>query len=241
MYYPVGHYQVQYGSTLIEYELIYSQRKTLAIHVYPDASILVDAPLDSPVELVAQKVKKRGGWILRQIKTLETAPPPPYTKQYVSGETYRYLGRQYQLKVMENTSTSVRLLAGYIHVYVDDKTNREKIKTLLENWYQNQARFVFKERLDICFPRVQHLNVGYPELSIRDMRLRWGSCSPNGVISLNIKLIQVPKPYIDYVILHELCHLEEPNHSFAFYSLLDRILPNWRTIRSQLNEFELEL
>ncbi len=97
---------------------------------------------------------------------------------------------------------------------------------------------IFRERLDACYPKVEHLDVVYPDLAIRVLKSRWGSCSPRGRITLNVKLIQVPRAYIDYVVFHELCHLAEPNHSPRFYELLERVLPDWRERRERLNSFE---
>ena len=85
---------------------------------------------------------------------------------------------------------------------------------------------------------MEHVGAPYPEIAIRAMRSRWGSCSPRGRITLNVKRIKVPKAYIDYVIFHELCHLVEPNHNSRYYDLLDRVLPDWRERREKLNTFE---
>jgi len=86
---------------------------------------------------------------------------------------------------------------------------------------------------------VRFLQLDYPDLTIRQMQRRWGSCTPEGKIILNLRLIQVPKLYIDYVIMHELCHLKEHNHSHRFYALLDRVMPDWRTKREDLNTLEV--
>lgn len=93
-------------------------------------------------------------------------------------------------------------------------------------------------RLKACFPKMEHVGAPYPEITIRAMRSRWGSCSARGRITLNVKLIKVPKTYIDYVIFHELCHLAEPYHNARYYELLDRVLPDWRERRDRLNSFE---
>ena len=153
---------------------------------------------------------------------------------------HRYLGRQYRLKVIENRAAeSIKLTRGYFYIEIADKTDTEKVKESLNAWYRQQARRVFKERLDVCFAKVRFLNLDYPEVQIRQMETRWGSCTPKGKIILNLKLIQVPKPYIDYVIVHELCHLKEHHHGRRFYELLDRILPDWQQKREKLNFFEV--
>lgn len=235
-----GRHRIQYGTSEIEYELTYSERKTLAIHVYPDSSVVVDAPLGTALPPIEQKLLKRAGWILRQQREFAQYPSAnPLPRRYVSGESYRYLGRQYRLKVVESAVERVTLSRGYLTVSVDDPSDKSRIAYLIDHWYRSHARRVFNERLAVAFPRVQHLGIEYPELLIRSMKARWGSCSAAGRITLNVKLVQVPKDLIDYVILHELCHLKEHNHQSAFYTLLDSILPDWRERRHRLNTIEL--
>lgn len=232
---------VQYGTTAIHYELVYSERKTLAIHVYPDGSIEVDAPVGSPLADVSAKVLKRAAWILRQQREFARyAPTNPLPRRYVSGESYRYLGRQYRLKVVEDTVQRVQLSRGWLTVSIPDPADKSRIAELIDRWYRGHARRVFNDRLLACFPRVESLGVELPTLAVRAMKNRWGSCSASQRVTLNLKLIQVPKDLIDYVILHELCHLKEPNHSSAFYALLTRILPDWRERKDRLNRLELE-
>jgi predicted metal-dependent hydrolase len=231
-------HSVQYGDTTIHYNLAYAQRKTLAITVHPDLSVTVKAPEGTDLAEIEAKVRKRATWILQQQRDLERYLPHLPPRQYVSGETHRYLGRQYRLKVIEDGAESVKHGRSYIYVSTGDKSDTERIKGLLDDWYRAHAKQVFAERLAACYPKVEHLGIAYPDLIIRVMKSRWGSSSPLGKITLNVKLIQVPKAYIDYVIFHELCHLKEPNHSQRYYELLDRVLPDWRDRREKLNAFE---
>jgi predicted metal-dependent hydrolase len=233
-------HRIQYGGTTIRYALTYAPRKTLGISVHPDLSVTVKAPLDSDFVLIEQKVKKRAAWILRQQRTFERYLPGLPHRQYVSGETHRYLGRQYRLKVIQCDpgAEQVRMTRGRIFIHVRDPGDRKRVKRLLTQWYRRRAARVFRERLDACFDEVASLGIAYPELRIRIMKSRWGSCMPPGRIRLNLKLVQVSKRYIDYVIMHELCHLKEPNHSKAYYVLLDGVMPDWRERKRQLNEFQ---
>ncbi len=239
---------VQYGTTEIQYELMYAPRKTLGISVHPDLGVTVKAPQGTPLEEIEARVLKRAAWILKQQKDFERYLPHLPPRQYVSGETHRYLGRQYRLKVVasdtgviesENgTGESVKRDRNFIYVYTSDKTDTDRVRDLLDDWYLAHAQRVFRERLDACFPKMEHVGIPYPQVTIRAMRTRWGSCSPQGRITLNVKLIKVPKSYTDYVIFHELCHLAEAHHSPQYYALLDRVLPDWRERRDKLNTFE---
>lgn len=98
-----------------------------------------------------------------------------------------------------------------------------------------RVKAVFQERLEACYPRVARFKVAYPALVVRRMKSRWGSCTAAGKITLNLKLIQMPKECIDYVVVHELCHLKEHNHSPAFYALLGKVMPDWEERKQKLN------
>lgn len=235
----ISTHTVQYGNTSIEYDLTFSPRKTLAIDVHPDLRVTVQAPEGSQLADIERRLRKRAPWILRQQRRFESYLPTLPPRQYLSGETHRYLGRQYRLKVSQGETEGVKLTRGYFFITVADKSDTERVKTLLTAWYRRQARRIFQERLDICLARVGFLQLGQPAFEIRHMKSRWGSCTPAGKIILNLKLIQVPKVYIDYVIMHELCHLKEPNHSSRFYDLLNRVMPDWFKKREQLNALEV--
>lgn len=235
-----GQRTLQYGTTMLEYELLYSERRTLAIHVYPDGSVVVDAPLGSSLPDIELKLLRRATWVLRQQRQFqEYAPPQTLPHRYVSGETFAYLGRQYRLKIVEAQVERVVLSRGYLTVTVHEASNKPHIANAIERWYRGHAQRVFSERLIACYPRVEPLGILYPKMSVRRMKSRWGSCTSGGNITLNPLLIQVAKPLIDYVLIHELCHLKEHSHGSAFYALLDRILPDWQERRKRLNQFEV--
>ncbi len=233
-------YQLRFGDALIEYNVTYAARKTLAINVHPDLQVSVVAPMTATLSAIETKVRKRAAWILRQQQELELFLPQTPPRRYVSGETHRYLGRQYRLKVRQGELASVKLTRGFLTVLTPDKTDRVQVQALVEGWYRTQARRVLPERLAAMLPRFVRVGAPKePQVSIRTMKSRWGSCTEVGVITLNLKLMQVPKPYIDYVLVHELCHLVEHNHSQRFYRLLDRMMPDWRTRRERLNQVEV--
>lgn len=234
-----GTYGFLYGETRIEYNLVYAKRKTLGISVKPDRSVLVKAPTGTSLADVEAVVRKRANWILRHQRQFASYPAPTPLRQYVSGETHRYLGRQYRLKVIEAEKEWVKLSRGLLHVWTANKDDTARVKQLLDDWYKRQAIRVFQERLDACYPRVKRLGIPYPPLVIRSMKSRWGSCSPAGKVTLNLKLIQVPTECIDYVILHELCHLQEHNHGRGYYALLGQVCPDWKARKAQLNGCEV--
>jgi predicted metal-dependent hydrolase len=230
-------HQIHYGTQTIDYQLERMPRKTLAISVHPDLSVIVKAPVDTSPQEVNERVAKRAKWILNQKRRFEIFLPDVPPKRYVSGESHRFLGRQYRLRVIKNTAEQVKLSRQFLEVYAPD-TDPSLVGGLLEIWYREQAVKTFGQRLAACYRRFSRENIPYPNLAIRRMQSSWGSCSPRGLISLNIKLQQVPKEYIDYVLIHELCHLKYMNHDAKFYALLSRVLPAWKALKDRLDRFD---
>lgn len=231
---------LEYGHTTLEYQLTYTERETLAIHIHPDTKVTVEAPVGSDLIEIEKRLRKRTAWILRKQRDFRRYSFNIPLRQYVSGESHRFLGRQYQLKVIQSADRkeSVSFDREHILVSVYDKSNRTRIKKLLNWWFRLQGHRVFTERVDAWYPRFERYSIRHPQITIRQMRSRWGSCTESGKMTLNIKLIQVPRQFIDYVIVHELCHLIEHNHSAEFYTLMTRILPDWEDRREKLNSFE---
>ena len=231
---------LEYGQTAIEYQLTYTGRETLAIHVLPDTQILVEAPLGSDFAEIEKRIRKRAAWILRQQRDFRRFSFDIPPRQYVSGETHRYLGKQYQLKIFQSEGAKeyVKMDREHILVCVKEKNDTARVKKLLINWYRRQALKIYSERLETWFPRFERYNIKQPRIFVREMRSRWGSCTAAGKMTLNLKLVMVPKQFIDYIIVHELCHLVEHNHSQAFYALMSRIMPGWEEHREKLNIFE---
>ncbi len=235
-----AHKTLEYGKTSIAYQLSYTKRETLAIHVHPDTHVTVEAPLGTDFPEIEKRVRKRAAWILRQKRKFRRYSFEIPPRQYVSGETHRYLGSQYRLKVLqsENSEGSVHIARQQITVFTRDKGNRERVKKLLTDWYRQRALVVFSERVESWYPRFERYGIKQPKVFVRQMRSQWGSCSANGKMTLNLKLIMVPRQFIDYVIVHELCHLIEHNHSTAFYALMSKTMPDWKEKRESLNQFE---
>lgn len=228
---------VSFGQTEIFYLVNYCERKTLAIHVYPDGQVIVDAPIAASNQAIAEKVKKKVPWIFKQRLQFESYPPALPQRQYVSGETHRYLGRQYRLKVLPGKAEKVKLLRGQLIVETNNPEHRQGVKTLLQGWYRLRAEAIFSDRYDFCIRQVAKLGIEHKKgFQLRFMSKRWGSCTNQGNIILNPELIAAPKYCIDYVITHELCHLKERNHSQAFYKLLASVMRDWELRRKRLNE-----
>jgi len=229
--------KIQFGERSIEYDLGFSDRGTLAIHVNPDRSVSVVAPHSTPVDDIHERVQRRAPWIVKQQDYFEEFHPLPSPPAFVSGETHLFLGRQYRLKVRQADESSVKLLGGHIHVAVPDKNDATAIEAYLDDWYRKRAADNFAKRLEACIANAKSLSLGSPGFSIRKMKRRWGSCTKSGRILLNLQLIKTPGYCIEYVIMHELCHLKIHNHGPEYYQLLSRCMPDWERRKRRLSSF----
>ena len=208
-----------------EYKIKRQRRKTLAVHILDDASVEVRAPQWLAKKEIDQFVAERANWVIsRQEKRKQLLNCQPSFK---NGQQHRYLGEQYPLVI--NPAARNKLIYNQRQWLVAAKEphNQVLIKKLLQEWYRSQAKQLFVERLGFFYKQLP-ITKNIPTLKVRSMKSRWGSCTSLGVITLNLELIKYPLSCIDYVIVHELCHMLEMNHSPRFYKLLASVLSDWR-------------
>lgn len=222
-----------WGTDTIHYEVRFlASRQTLAIEVHPDSRVLVRAPVDCPEALIAERVQKRAAWISRQLAEFERYRPRTPARQYINGESHLYLGRQYRLKLAEGDSASVKLTRGQLLVTLPSAPEPARVKALLHRWYLDRARAVFTDVLDASLIRFK--TVEHPRLIVRAMQSRWGSLSRAGSMTLNVNLVRAPRPCIEYVVTHELCHTQHRDHDARFFKLLGQVMPDWEQRKQRL-------
>ena len=232
---PGGGYLVKYGGCEIPFRVHQSERSKLTINVFPEMRVEVLAPSNKSLELILARVNRRAKWIVKQWRYFEQYLPTQPERRFVSGETHVYLGRQYRLKVSRSNQPKVKLSGPYFKVDCSDPDDAEAISKLMNQWYTDHATKLFADRVKHWLSECRWLaKLDVPPIRIRTMKRRWGSCSKSGSIVLNMDLIKVPLNCIDYVIVHELCHLKICNHSPAFYQLLRRCLPDWEAKKKRL-------
>jgi len=225
---------LQYGTTTIEYDLLLEERKTLGIKVYPDRRVTVTAPLDSSHTNIEEHLKKKAHWIVKQQKYFLNFEPRTPARKYISGETHLYLGRQYRLKVLESSEEGVKLMGGNLEVRTNVKNDTNQVERLLKKWYQAKADIHFHRIFKENMPLANELTEKPLALKHSWMKKRWGSCTVKGTIILNTELIKAPTACIEYVMIHEVCHLKHLNHSAAFFTLLAAKLPNYEAVKDRL-------
>jgi predicted metal-dependent hydrolase len=221
----------QFGSANIDYELQYSDRKTLGITVTPEMNVIVTAPIGTEIHKIESRLIKRAPWIIRSISYFLSFHPKTPKRKYISGETHLYLGRQYLLKVISGQEESVKLKGKYFVICTKNSTSA---KSLLENWYYEQAK---KKLHSIAVPLIEKFKkykVAPTVVELRSMSKRWGSCTAKGKIILNPELIKAPKGSIEYVITHELCHLIYHDHTQKFFDLQNKEMKDWEKWKQKL-------
>ncbi|HUZ61223.1 MAG TPA: SprT family zinc-dependent metalloprotease, partial [Hanamia sp.] len=220
-------------SKQIDFVLEYSDRKSLGITVTPDLYVMVKAPVDTSLEKVKDKLKRKASWILKQQSFFLSFHPKTPARKFVSGETHLYLGRQYRLKIIIDDDESVKLKGRFIEVRTTDRT---KAKQLVNKWYLQNAKTKFHAIAHQLIEQFRKHKVAPSSIVLRDMPTRWGSCTPKGKLILNPELIKAPRGCIEYVITHELCHLIYHNHTQRFFDLQTKEMRDWQKWKMRLEK-----
>ena len=228
---------LQYGDTVIEYTVVTRELSPtkVRIQVEPDARVLVEASADASMAAISIAVRKRARWISGHLQRIRKGQQPLTRRDWVSGESQRYLGRRYMLKVTAETGRPEKatLAGGQLRVNVHLR-DPQRIRGVVLDWYRLHAREWLIRRVADLAARLPWVRQA-PPVTLRVMQSRWGSCSPNGRVTLNPLLVRAPREAIDYVIVHELCHLRHHHHGPAFYRLLDQYVPDWKVIKPRLD------
>jgi len=227
-------YSVAYGQQSIDFSVRRRDRKTLAISVLPDLSVEVVSPLDCSEDAIREKVRKRARWIMAQRRWFAQFHPGEPSRFFVGGETHRFLGKRYRLKIVFGESAQVRLQGGYF-IISDPKPNDSRdLMIMLDSWYRAKAVRLFGELVGVAIGKLGLAE--QPKIVVRKMNTRWGSVAPSGVMTFNLKLIQAPMECIEYVVAHEVCHLRHFSHTQEFYAALAKLMPDWERRKLRLEK-----
>lgn len=215
-----------------EVVIIYKDVKRTNLKVKPTKEVILTVPLDMTDKETEHILKKRGSWIKQQLELFSKNEPPK--KEFVSGESFVYLGRNYRLKVIESKDEKAKLNRGYFELYVKDKNDISKKEKLINEWYKAKAKEHFQHTIKKYTAIVK---IDIKTVRIRSMKTRWGSCNPKrSYINLNLELIKKTKIAIEYVVFHELAHLIHHNHDKDFYSYLNLHMCDWKKRKEKLEK-----
>ena len=223
---------VTYGTTKIEYSIKRShQRNSAEVALDPELGVVVTCPNDLDENQVENLVIKKAPWILQKLKFTQEGVVKPSVREYISGETYHYLGRRYRLKVVEDESISpyeVKLREGRFRIRVppfSEENHRDVVvPSALRWWFNNKAERKLLERAKLYATKI---GITPKKIVIKNQMKRWGSCTKDGVVHLNWRIIMAPMSVVDYVVVHELIHIDIDRHSNEFWKTLRAILPDY--------------
>lgn len=213
-------------------EVIRTDRKRSASIYLDGEGIKVRVPKGLSDSYVHDLIERKSPWIKRKLREAELAVSPR-PKEFVSGESFSYLGRNYRLKILRGDISSLKLKGGYLEASISSssKTREEEVRSLLLDWYQRHAQQRLEEK---THRYAKILQVEPNRITVKDYKSRWGSCSTTGDISYNWRIVMAPHRIVDYVVVHELCHLLEHNHSEIYWRHVERIIPDFQECREWL-------
>ncbi|MGX9352822.1 M48 family metallopeptidase [Shimia sp. W99] len=226
-----------YGDQRIPYEVFVDPKRSdrVAIHVNPDGTVSVDAPDGFADAAIRGAVQKRARWVVNHVAEAQQRYAHVRPREYVSGEQILYLGRRYQLKLVDADGglATVRLKGNRLEVITKSREPRA-VRSHVRAWYRVKGRDYVARRLASLVKGLPWVDVS-PPFRFMEMTRQWGSCSAKGEIILNPHLIKAPRQCIDYVLLHELAHLKHHNHSPKFWALIDDYDADWRAAKHHLD------
>lgn len=209
-------------------QIIRSQRKTLALIVKPNGSLIVRAPYRIAETSIREFVEDNALWIeKKQAEVQEIIPLPP--KQYILGDIFMYLGNAYPLEVVKGQEQPLLLEENFKIA----ESAQSYAALAFERWYRTQARDILNECVDLY---AKQYNLQYKKIRITSARSRWGSCSANGSLNFSWRLIMTPIEVVEYVVIHELAHTVFHNHSKRFWKKVQKIMPDYKERRKWLRK-----
>ncbi len=229
--------QKSYQFDDLEFKVVYSRRRTIGISVHPDSSVIVRVPHLTSMKTISRIVKEKYEWVVKHRDNYRTLDNNNLKRSYASGEIHLFRGQEKILKIEKSSPAYVRFLEDTIEIGTERYDDQELIRKILYAGYKIQAQRHFPELMRKVLTDQQSYGFKPTSLIIRTMKRRWGSCSSKGVITLSTELIKLSDLYIEYVIIHELCHLRHHNHGPNFYHLLSQVFPEWKRVRKELRKY----
>lgn len=226
----MGNNKVIYEGKTIHFDLIRKNVKNVNLKIRPDSTVIISANKRVPYEYIEQLVLKKAPWILKKTIHFDQERCLKNKRDYLSGETFHYLGQPYRLEVLPaNNGEAVYLDKNQIFILVKDAGDFSRKEQLFNHWLKESAKTIFHDSLDKMHAEVTRYGIKRPTITVRTMKTRWGSCSfKKEKITLNTELIKNPCECIDYVVLHELAHFLHQKHDAKFYNFLAKIMPDWK-------------
>ena len=227
---------VEADGNAISYTLERKPVKNINLRIRADQCVYVSAPKDVAAKMVDAFVVEKSAYILRALKKFKDKNRETVSEnKFVNGETVKFLGRNLRLKVKNASRSKVESDESYVTLYVKDVQDACLKKRVLETWLRKKCKDEITAICKKVYPQVKKYGVAFPEIQLREMVSRWGSCSPKkGFMTFNTALIAMPVSCIEYVVTHEFTHFLYPNHSKKFYQQLATFMPDWEERKKRL-------
>ena len=231
--------EVVFGHKTISYSIIRTSRrkKTITLTIEPEGKIIIRASVRTSDSKLALIVKSKAEWIIKKLHSLNNLLPAA-TKEFVSGESFSYLSRHLRLKILRDPDKKkpvVKLYGSRLQVafYRANRNGKysEEIRDAITEWYRKLAAKRITERVTIYAGKI---GLSKPGVIIRNQQKRWGSCNKNGELRFNWRIIMAPLSLVDYVVVHELCHIKYKNHSRLFWKYLGTIMPDYEKRKEKI-------
>lgn len=231
---------IEFENKNIEFDLIYKKRKTLSILVDIDGTVKVTAPLRASKEEIFKIVKSKGAWILKKQDEIRNIYKNKVVREFKSGGAFMYLGKNYALIIDFNKdikNISIELTKDEL-VIKTNTYNEEKIKLEIEKWYRKKTLEKAAERVKYY---EKYFSLSPKEIKAKEQKLRWGSCTYDNKLLFNWRIVMAPIKVFDYIIVHEMCHMEHKNHSKEYWNRVKRVLPDYKNEVKWLKENGINL
>lgn len=234
---------IELDEVTIAYEWLQKPVRNLNLRIRSDGTVTVSSPEAVELKEVEDFLRKRKVFLLNALKkSVATRKGSMHGKQFVNGESFTLLGKALRLKLVQDVRPHVTSDGVYLYVYSPDVSDSIINGGLIEKYMEQKREQVYHEILENLYPSFRNYGISMPELRIEPMPKRWGSCSASrGIIRLHNQLVEMPRPCVEYVVMHELCHLVYPDHSKEFYTLLTVKMPDWKQRQKMLDMYSESL
>ncbi len=215
---------IQHNNETIEVNIIRSNRTTACIRIQPDGSVEVRGPRLMPDSFVREFVLSKAEWIIQKRQEVAEHQSKKRTHTYQSGDVFLYLGEEYVLSIQVAGRRRVELTGDKLVVYTTS-FEPEAVKKQLQSWYRKEAELLIHQRIEHY---AQFIPEEIESVSMENRKNRWGSCSSKGELTFNWRLSMAPMDVVDYVVVHEMCHLKHMDHSPNFWKAVGKVLPDYK-------------
>lgn len=230
----------QYGTRTIEFDVIFRKRKTIEISVEPPEAITVVSPPDTPEHVIIEKTKSKAEWIVQKLYSFKDMQYQKINREFVNGESFMYLGRNYSLQIIVDPNIKkpeVKLYRSKFYVTAPNK-DTEAIEKVMEQWYRQKTKEKVEKRVRYY---QRFFNMNPTDIKVKEQQKRWGSCTSKNELLFNWRCVMARSDAVDYIVVHEMCHLYHKNHSKEFWELLGSVMPDYEVRKEWLKNYGVRM